>query len=130
MTSDAAQTLHQLNRSTGYASMPGVIELELLGYAETGKSKFGQWARITAEGRTYATQNITPEVALGPTQVGLSLQDASSGIRHVDANQALGNQSAIQLPVDVLHVEVLFSLDAMMRRVIDRLINGQDSRSP
>lgn len=128
LSQTALDALYRLAAATGYASTPGVPELEALGLAETGKSRFGHWARITVAGRSalvatgYTVARETPEEAPGPAQAGTSSSDAPSGAGLVGAQQAQ-RESAMPPPAVALNVGAL--LPVLMRQLANGIINGK-----
>jgi hypothetical protein len=120
----AQETLYRLNAATGYANAPGMAELEALGLVETGKSRFGHWARITTAGRSKLDPSFKPpQEAPGPAQAGTSWPEAPSGMGLIGAQQARGTKPAIPPPAVALDVGAL--IPVLLRRITIRIIHGK-----
>ncbi len=81
--------------------------LEALGLVDTGRSRFGGWAKITSEGRAVLAEYDSLPPGSGPgagRQAGYSYRDAASRSDHTAATQARVS-AAISPPAAVLDVE-------------------------
>lgn len=124
LSQTAQEALWRLSQTIGYASAPGIPELEARGLVETGKSRFGHWARITNAGRAALDPDFKPpQEPPGPAQAGTSWPDAPSGTGLTGAAQASREQAAISPPAVALDVGAL--LPVLMRRIANRIIHGK-----
>ena len=124
----AQETLYRLSMAIGYASAPGIPELEARGLVETGKGRFGHWARITVAGRTALDPDFKPpQEPPGPAQAGTSWPDAPSGMGLTGAAQASREQAVISPPAVALNVGAL--LPVLMRKIVNRIIHGKSQSS-
>lgn len=121
--------LKSLEHAVGYQSVE-CARLEMLGFVETGRSRFADWARITASGKEFLS--VLPPVSgdgAGPS-AGYSYRGAEPRIRRDSANQARGS-AAITPPAAALDVGALSQIHVIhiVRRVTEMVLDYGSTRN-